>query len=170
LRARRPRPAFTLFELVLVMVVITAALAIAAPALRGVARGAKMREAATEFLTTCQWARTNAISTARIHRLVIDPTAGTYRVMVQQADEFVAPGTEWGEINKIPDGYQMTFTKADSILGTAGTPGNYVDFYPTGRTDPARVQITAPDGETATIVCLTPSEAFRILRPGEVIR
>jgi Tfp pilus assembly protein FimT len=152
------------------MVVITAVLAIAAPKLRGFARGAKMREASTQFLAACQWARTNAISTARIHRLVVEPINRSYRVTVQQGDDFVSPGSEWGEIYTLPDGYQMTFTKPDSPMFVAAQAGSYVDFYPTGRTDPARLQFTSPDGETVNIVCLTPSETFRILQPNEVVR
>lgn len=156
--------AFTLFELVLVMVVITAALAIAAPALRGFAHGARMRDASTQFLAMCHWARTQAVSTARIHRLQVDLNAPQYRVMVQRGDQFVSPANDFGQVFVMPEGYRVTVTRAD------GVPGNYIDFYPTGRTDPARVQILADDGEATLIECPTPAETYRVVASGEVAR
>ena len=159
-----PRRAFTLLELVLVLVVITVALSIAAPALRGFSRGAKMSDAATQFTAMCHWARTQAISTSRVYRLVVDPANAQYRVMVQDADTFVSPGSDFGKVFAMPEGYRLTMVKID------GSVGDFVDFYPNGRTDPARVQIVSDDGETTLVECPTPAELFRIVPRGEVTR
>jgi prepilin-type N-terminal cleavage/methylation domain-containing protein len=160
---RHPR-AFTLLELVLVLVVISVALSIAAPALRGFSRGAKMHDAATQFTAMCHWARTQAISTSRVYRLVVQPANAQYRVMVQDGDTFVSPSSAFGQVFVMPEGYRLTLTKAD------GSVGDYVDFYPNGRTDPARIQIISDDGETSIVECPTPAETFRILPPAEVPR
>ena len=168
--ALRRAPGFTLIELVLVMVVITAALAIAAPSLRGFAHGAKMRDASTQLVAMCQWARTQAISGARVYRLQIEPASAQngagpqYRVMVQDGDQFHPPGNDFGQVFVMPVGYRLSMTRAD------GAPGGYIDFYPTGRTDPARIQILADDGEATMIECPTPAETFRVVATGEAAR
>ena len=164
LHHNRARRAFTLLELVLVLVVITVALSIAAPALRGFSRGAKMSDAATQFTAMCHWSRTQAISTSRVHRLVVEPATARYRVLVQDADTFVSPSNDFGQVFVMPEGYRLAMVKID------GSVGDYVDFYPNGRTDPARVTITAEDGETSIVECPTPAETFRIVPPGEVLR
>src|SRR6187401_614809 len=97
-RSRHNRPAFTLFELVLVMVIITTALAIISPSLRGFAHGARMRDASTEFVAMCQLARTQAISTARVHRLLIDTNTAQCKILVEDADQFVAPEKNFGKV------------------------------------------------------------------------
>jgi hypothetical protein len=122
-----------------------------------------MRDASTQFVAMCQWARTQAISTARVHRLQVDLHSPQYRVFVQQGDQFVSPATDFGQLFTMPEGYRISLTRAD------GVAGNYIDFYPTGRTDPARIQILADDGETTLIECPTPAETFRVVT-GEVAR
>ena len=153
----RSRSAFTLFELGRVMVIITAALAITTPFLRGFAHGARMRDASTDFVAMCQLARTQAISTARIHRLVIDTATAQCKILVEDADQFVTPEKNFGKV-EFPQDYKISLTKAD------GTNTPYIDFFPTGRTEAARVVITADDGEQAIIECPTPSETFRVVQ------
>jgi prepilin-type N-terminal cleavage/methylation domain-containing protein len=153
----RSRRAFTLFELVLVMVIITTVLAIISPSLRRFAHGASMRNVSTDFVAMCQLARTQAISTARVHRLVIDTNTAQCKILVEDADQFVPPEKNFGKV-EIPQDYKISLTKAD------GTNTPYIDFFPTGRTEAARIVITADDGEQAVIECPTPSETFRVVQ------
>src|SRR3954470_22935075 len=134
---RRPRQsAFTLLELILVMVIICTALAMAAPSLNGWARGSKMRDAVDQFVALTQFARTQAISAATVHRLQIDGAARTYYVLIQDGEQFVPLNTEMGRQFPLPEEFDLKLTD----LGGAGR--DYIDFYPTGRTDPGTVQIT----------------------------
>ena len=161
----RPRsnPAgFTLLELILVMVIICTALALAAPSLNGWARGSKMRDQVDQFIALTQFARTQAISTATVHRLQIDGAARGYYVLIQDADgQFVQLNTEMGQQFQLPDEFSLKMTD------DSGQNRDFVDFYPTGRTDPATVVITAPDGDSKTIQCPSPTEAFRLVNPGD---
>ncbi|MDB4966667.1 MAG: hypothetical protein JWN44_2356, partial [Myxococcales bacterium] len=64
--APQSRPAFTLLELVLVMLVITIAIAVVAPTLRGWSRGSHLRDTAEQFVTLTRLARTQAASSAQL--------------------------------------------------------------------------------------------------------
>jgi type II secretion system protein H len=162
-RSRR-QSGFTLLELILVMVIICTALALAAPSLNGWARGSKMRNAVDQFVALTQFARTQAVSTGTVHRLQIDGAARTYYVVIQDVqggDQFLPLNTEMGRPFSLPDEFSLKMTDE------SGQNRDFVDFYPTGRTDPATVQITAPDGETKTIQCPSPTEAFHLVNPGD---
>jgi type II secretion system protein H len=159
---RPPRQSgFTLLELILVMVIICTALALAAPSLNGWARGSKMRNAVDQFVALTQFARTQAVSTATVHRLQIDAGARTYYVVMMDGDQPVPLNTEMGREFSLPTDFSLKMTD------DAGQNRDFVDFYPTGRTDPTRVEISGPDGETKVIQCPSPTEAFRLVKPGE---
>src|SRR5207244_2945716 len=120
--------AFTLLELILVMVIICTALAMAAPSLNGWARGSKMRDAVDQFVALTQFARTQAVSTATVHRLQVDGGARTYYVLVQDGEQFVPLNTEMGRQFPLPDEFSLKATDA------TGQNRDFIDFYPTGRT------------------------------------
>jgi type II secretion system protein H len=159
---RRSNPAgFTLLELILVMVIICTALALAAPSLNGWSRGSKMRDAVDQFVALTQFARTQAISTATVHRLQIDGAARAYYVLIQEGDQFVPLNTEMGREFSLPTDFSLKMTD------DTGQNRDFVDFYPTGRTEPTTVLITGPDGDAKTIQCPSPTEAFRLVNPGD---
>ena len=161
-RSRVHPAGFTLLELILVMVIICTALALAAPSLNGWARGSKMRDAVDQFVAMTQYARTQAISTATVHRLQIDGAARTYYVLIQDVDgQFIHLTSDMGREFPLPDEFSLKMTD------DAGQNRDFVDFYPTGRTDPTTVVITGPDGDAKTIQCPSPTEAFRLVNPGD---
>jgi len=159
---RTRQSAFTLLELILVMVIICTALAMAAPSLNGWARGSKMRDAVDQFVALTQFARTQAISTATVHRLQIEGPARAYYVLNQDGEEFVPLNTEMGRQFPLPDEFSLKLTD----LG--GANRDYIDFYPTGRTDPGVVEITPTNGGDVVVIrCPSPTEAYRLVQPGE---
>ncbi len=156
-------PAFTLIELLLVLVVLAMALGIAAPAISGWGRGSRLRDAGDEFLATANWARAQAIATSRIHRLNVDAQAGRYWVSAQDGLEFVPLDVEYARETLLPMNVTITVTDFES------RSLDFLAFDPTGRTSPRMVQL-ADDRGQVTIVCQTPAEGFRLLKPGEVIQ
>jgi len=151
----REHPGFTLLELVLVLVVMATILAMAAPSLRGWSHGAQLRDAGEQFLAVTRWARAHAISEAQIHRMNVGPSR--YQVTIQDGQNFVQIGSEFGRVFQIPENLHLQLTDQQN------QPIDHVDFFPTGRTQPARVRISAADGDNVQLECSAPAEGFVVL-------
>ena len=80
--------AFTLLELILVMVIVCVMMAMAATSLRGFWAGRRTDDAASQLLAVTHWARSQAATDGRLYRLNIEPRAGTYWLTVQQQEQF----------------------------------------------------------------------------------
>lgn len=173
--------AFTLLELVLVLALLALIMALAAPSLRGWARGTRFRNAADGIASTARWARAQSIVQGCIYRMEIDTTGGKYAVSKQSGNDFFAvvpPGgqsRELGEDVKIellaPNGtrYQTSYvspsTGSLSVNNEADVQAIY--FYPTGRTDPAMIRLQDNDGKSIAVVCSTAAENFQVVTQAE---
>lgn len=141
---RRIQSAFTLVELVMVLVVIGVALAVAAPSLGGWRRGQRLNTAGDEFLAVARHGRAMAIADSRLHRLYVDPASGRYWLMTQVGHEYVNLGTGMGRVFAVPDRCSIAMVDPANRM-----PLEFVQFYPTGRMHPpASVVITGEDGDT----------------------
>jgi prepilin-type N-terminal cleavage/methylation domain-containing protein len=165
-RASQPRRrAFTLFELVLVLVMIAILMGVAAPSLRGFLAGSRSRDASENLLALTRLARERAIADRAVHRLHIDVQTGTYWVQVQEGQRFVQTGTDFGQMFTLPDGMRVELSRADHIIA-----GSWIDFHPSGRTDPGTIRLTNTLNELTVIHCPSPAETFRILTNEEASR
>jgi prepilin-type N-terminal cleavage/methylation domain-containing protein len=144
---------FTLLETVITLVLIALVLAAAAPALRGWGRGAKLRDAATQFLAVTGYARSQAAATAMTHRLLIEPDGSGYQVAILAEGQLQLARGEFGGRVSLPLGYRIEIVSAT---------GAGIDFHPSGRTSPAVVRIRAESGESIDLVCDTPAQPFRL--------
>ncbi|MFI5381797.1 MAG: GspH/FimT family pseudopilin [Tepidisphaerales bacterium] len=165
--------AFTLLELVLVLVIICTALAVAAPSLRGWNRASYLRNAADEFVAATRYARTQAVATGQLHRLTVEN--GQYQLAVQQGEAFVPVASNLGHAT-LPDGWDIKITsQGQATQGQAAQVqatenGNSIDFYPTGRTQPAKVRITSDQGVVLEVECAAPTESFQVINVGDTPR
>ena len=166
MRTTRSHPrAFTLFELVLVMVILCIAMAVAAPSLRGWSHGARLRDSADQFLAAARFAHTKAIADCKTYRLYIDSRAGTYWVTVQDGLQFVNVGSDFGRVFEVAEGVTMQVTTgaANPAGANAGTNAEYIEFYPSGRSMPAVARFS-DDMASIDVTCRSPAEGFRIDR------
>jgi Tfp pilus assembly protein FimT len=157
------------------MLIACTALALAAPSMRGWSRGARLRNAADEFVSMTRLARTKAVTDAAIYRVQIDRQTGTFKLMVQQGTQFVEVQDGLGRsASRLPDGGSIEISRtvdgggasAFSAQPPSADGGLYaVNFYPTGRTDPARVRISDGAGHSIDIECASPAEQFRVVLP-----
>src|SRR5436190_17539970 len=142
MRTRRPpsRPAFTLIELMLVLVVIAIALGTVAPSLRGHNRTSRLRDTAEQFVTLTRLARTRAVSTGQPHRVVINapPRSGSDRPRCVLA---IQNGLQFDEIQGQGDDTQFDFPENVTIrmVEAPGGARDFVDFMPNGRAQAAKI-------------------------------
>jgi prepilin-type N-terminal cleavage/methylation domain-containing protein len=157
MRPPRTSPAFTLIELVLVLVVLTVLLAIAAPSLRGWSRGTRLRDAGEQVLAAARYARSQAVTTGANHRVEFDAGTNAYRVTALDGEQYTPAAGEFGREIALPQGITLGVTRED------GDVSGVVTFYPSGRTTPARITLSADWGETSEIEATTAAEPFRLV-------
>jgi len=165
-RRRQPRPnrpaGFTLLELVLVMLVLSVVTAMVVPSLSGFGIGREAEFAGAQVMTLSRWAREQAISEGRVYRLNFDPTNHTYQVTAQVGGVFQQVPEEFGSVFALPEGVTMQWQAPQEN-------GAYVvDFYPSGRARPVRIQVIARDGTVTYIGNRTATETLRVLTEAEV--
>ena len=81
---------------------------------------------------------------------------------MQDGDQFVPLNTEMGRQFPLPEEYSLKATDEN------GQGRDYIDFYPTGRTDPGTVEITSTNSsDVMTIRCPSPTDAYRLVQPGD---
>jgi prepilin-type N-terminal cleavage/methylation domain-containing protein len=187
------QPGFTLLELTLVMLIICVVLAVASPSLRGWSRESALRNAADDLLAVTRLARTQAITTCKTHRLCIPPEGGYY-LMVFEGTEFVPVASDFGYPSQLVQGLRIELEK-DPAAGPTGLiprmsgqsrmpsgmsrmgygqvqaseiPSDqpYIDFFPTGRTEPARLIVISEQSGQRVIACVAPAEPFEIVNNG----
>ena len=154
------RPAFTLIELVLVMIVITIAIGVVAPALRGWSRGSHLRDAAEQFVTLARLGRTQAVSTSQLHRLTVDARNHRVVLSVQDGQQFNDFTAAMDGVIEIPEGITVQMTDLQNA------PREFIEFYPNGRIETARFRVSMDDGSEILVECATPTEGFRITTSG----
>jgi prepilin-type N-terminal cleavage/methylation domain-containing protein len=154
------RRGFTLIELVLVMLVITIAIGVVAPELRGWNRGARMHDTVDQIITLARLARTQAISTAQVHRLTVDSSGRCY-VSKQDGEQFVELGEGRDATFTAPEGVKLQMTDLQ------GGPRDFVEFYPNGRMQTARIRVSMEEGGYETVIeAATSTEGFRVPAAG----
>jgi type II secretion system protein H len=169
---------FTLIELILVLLILTIMVAIAAPSLRGFGIGRRSNEVATQIVSLANWAHSQAVSEGKVYRLNFDLPGRAFAVQVQETGEFKVAHNEYGDIIYLPDGMTIRFER-DTVPAPTGnqsptanqsqtTDATYVEFRPDGRTDPARVFLIDKLGNQIEIACVSATELFHVLKPGEV--
>ena len=179
MKRRRIHFGFTLIELVMVLVVVAAALAVAAPSLGGWRRGQRLQSAGEEFLAVARHGRALAVANAQVHRLYVDPASGRYWLMAQDGQQFVNLGTGMGRIFEVPEGCTISMvssntaqamnpTNAAAGVLPARTPLEYVEFYPSGRMQPpASVVITGESGDTYVFDTPSVVEGLVVVQNGQ---
>jgi type II secretion system protein H len=187
---RARQPGFTLLELILVMMIICVVLAIASPSLRGWSKESALRNAAEDILATTRLARTQAITTGKTHRLCI-PREGGYYLMVLEGTEFVPVPSDFGFAPDLALNFQIELAKdpaaamdprmgsqsriglsssrlgnGQEMLSSSQSDQPCIDFFPSGRTEPARIRVISQLSGSVEIACASPAEPFEIVTTG----
>ena len=146
----------------MVMLILSMLLAMVAPSLSGFGAGRDAEYAGAQLMTLSRWAREQAISEGRVYRLNFEPSSQSYWVTAQVGGVFENVNDEFGRVFALPDGVIMSFDAPQE----AGA--HVVDFFPTGRGQPVRIQVTSRDGHMTFIGNRTATEMLRVLTAEEV--
>jgi len=159
-------PGFTLLELIVVLGLVGVLLGLAAPSLKGFFASRQTADAAAQILALTQLAESRAAAQGTVYRLNIDPQTHTYWLTVQQEGAFVDLGCEFGRRFLLPEG---TTVRVQSPWDGA-SPLSYIEFYPSGRTEEATIELQGRQGEVFQVTCESVTEAFRVVSPQEAPR
>ena len=151
---------FTLLELILVMAVIAIIVGMAVPRLSGFAKGRQISGSADELVSLAHYARTQSINNGKIYRLYVQSgTPGKFWIGVEQDDgTYGTTGDVSGRNFVTPDGVSLQWIKAPQQ-----PDGQYIQFQPTGRTDPASLEIRGADKQVIDIACFSATEEFHVV-------
>ncbi len=179
--------AFTLIELILVMMILTIITAEVVPMLHTFTVGRRTSNIASQILSLAKYAHTQAISEGRVYRLNLDPTSGQYWLTAQSNGDFVAPSSDYGQKYQTDSNVKMQvditppvvpITEQDAQLNLGlnmngksnqqSPTAQYVEFQPSGRTDPVHIVLSDNLGTRIEIACSSPTELLRILPKDEM--
>jgi|WetSurMetagenome_2_1015567.scaffolds.fasta_scaffold02133_10 type II secretion system protein H len=154
---------FTLLELILVMVIISTVLAMAAPSLRGFFSSRKIHDAASNLLSLTRYARTQAITEGKNYRLNFDGDNGYYWLTTNQGGADSDLNNEFGRKFLLPDDTTFQLEKEDDKTGKE----KFVAFYPQGLAEVSTITLTDRRGDVVKILSPSPAESYRIVVPEE---
>jgi len=157
--------AFTLMELILVMLVISVVMAVSAPSLRGFFASRKNSDASLSVLAVAKWAGSQAVAQGRVYRLNIDGQSGQYWLTAQDGGAFVDVNGDFGQRFHVPDETTISLRTESSDPGQPGV--SYVQFYPSGRSDIATIELKDRTGAVYQVSCRSATEPFRVISPSE---
>lgn len=168
---KRPplRRAFTLVELVVVMILVAVLAGMAIPRLAGSAASTRLKEQANALLTSARYAREYAVTHCCDCRLVIDTAANQFALQRQEIDtsgteQFVSIGLGWGRPVVLTGGVRFGRVRIEPAGGR--TQDGWVTFRPDGQTDATIVEIT--DGRKTYSLLLVPNTGRAKLADGTV--
>ena len=149
---------FTLLELILVMVILSTVLAMAAPSLRGFFTSRKTHDTASQILALTQYARSQAITEGIIYRLNFDTLENSYWLTSQQEGVFEELGIEFGRLFTLPKDIILELEDLDKEEGDM-----FLKFTPQGTVTAATVRLIDKSGRALEVTCPTVTESFFIV-------
>jgi prepilin-type N-terminal cleavage/methylation domain-containing protein len=152
-----PRRGLTLLELILVMVILSTVLAMAAPSLRGFFTSRRGDDAAGQILALTQFARSQAISEGLVYRLNFDTRERTCWLTVRKAGTFERLETSFGKAYTVPKDLVIMLEDIEQKDRDV-----YVEFTPYGTVTPAMIRLIDRRGRALEIACPTVTESFSI--------
>lgn len=151
------RPAFTLIELILVMVIISILIAVASPALSRLNRGQRIDGLARTLVALHEQARSLAMRDGRAYRLVIDPDEHEAWIEAEQAGGYAELTQSWGRRIAIDKTITLSFEGAtrDGDEYTFACLAN-------GVVQPGYIELVGASGREVRVAAPSASESFVI--------
>ncbi len=149
---------FTLLELILVMVILSTVLAMAAPSLSGFFASRRSDDTAAQILALTQLARSQAVSEGIVYRLNFDTQERTYWLTAQQAGTFEKLETGFGRVFTLPKDITMELEGVEQEDRDV-----FLAFTPHGTATAGTIRLVGRSGRALEVTCPTVTESFSIV-------
>jgi type II secretion system protein H len=157
----RPRPAFTLVELILVMALLTILTAVAVPLLSRSLRNRGLEQEAIRLLALTEYARDEAVSLGVPMTVWIEPETGRFGADAQSG--YISEGVRKKEVHLNPD---VHFDKIEAASVQNGIV-NAIQFAPDGTPDVSSVtsmRLVDRFNSSVTVALSTDGWAYEIVK------
>jgi Tfp pilus assembly protein FimT len=153
-KGRPSRGGFTLFELIIVMIIVFTLAAIVAPRFSDFFPSFQVRKSTEHLMAWARKARADAATTGLRQRLMVDAKARKFWIEyearpVKEPGKFVLLAGAWGE-EQMPDAVIV-----ESVEGfdtsTTSQGAQYLEFLPDGTTKDAAIVLADDSGDTGTL-------------------
>ena len=151
---RARRGGFTLYEVIIVLMVLLLVSAVVVPSFSGFLPGVRVRKAGDELMAAFSKARADSVLTARRFRVVFTKDPAAYRIEFEP-DPMNEPATfrrlsgEWGAANELPVG--VTFTTLEGTVPESETAEDCLEFSTDGTAPAATIVIGHENGDEVRI-------------------
>ena len=151
---RRPERAFTLVELILVMVVIFTLATVIVPRFSDFFPSLQVRKSTEHLMAWARKARADAAITGTRQRLYVDPLKRMFWIEneprpIKDPGKFVALSGAWAE-EVLPQGVEIeSVDKGEAPAG--GGSARYVEFRPDGTSSDATIVLVSDNGDRQTL-------------------
>lgn len=150
--------AMTLLELILVMVILSTVLAMAAPSLRGFFASRRTEDSAAQILALTQLARSQAICEGIIYRLNFDTQERSYWLTAQKQGVFEQIKTGFGQIFTLPKDVEMELYGVEQ-----DGKDKFLAFTPHGTVTAGTIRLIDRRGQAVDVTCPTITESFSVV-------
>lgn len=159
---RRKHPvgakAFTLLELILIMIILCTVLAMAAPSLRGFFSSRQLNDITEQILAMTRYAKVQSVFESRYYRVNFDPQQRLYWISSRRESQYQRLDSNFGNLYSIPADIDITFDNVSYENGLY-----YFEFNPEGYSKEAAVRLKDNQDTIQEVVCYSPAENYEIV-------
>lgn len=160
IRRKHPagRKAFTLLELILIMIVLCTVLAMAAPSLRGFFTSHQLNDMTEQILAMTRYAKVQSVFESRYYRINFDTNQRLYWIASRRESQYERLDNNFGNMYSIPTEIDVSFENVSYENGIY-----YFEFNPEGYSKEAAVRLKDNQDNIQEVVCYSPAENYEII-------
>ena len=150
--------AFTLLELILIMIILCTVLAMAAPSLRGFFSSRQLNDISEQIIAMTRYAKNQSIFESCPYRVNFDPYKRHYWISSLRQSQFERLNDHFGNLYSIPAEIDLSFYQVDYDNGVY-----YFEFDTEGYSKEAALRLKDNQDNILEIVCYSPAENYEIV-------
>lgn len=150
--------AFTLLELILIMIILCTVLAMAAPSLRGFFSSRQLNDITEQILAMTRYAKVQSVFESRYYRVNFDPQQRLYWISSRRESQYQRLDSNFGNLYSIPADIDISFDNVSYDNGIY-----YFEFNPEGYSQEAAVRLRDNQDTVQEVVCYSPAENYEIV-------